>query len=712
MKKMILCILLTVGLIPFSGLKAEGIATANLIPVPAKVEWGSGALTLDSKFSIALKGAAESRVQGAVKRFADRLGKRTGVNVSGNAGSSDEASLVIEVADKGLPVQTVREDESYTLTVTPKQVKLSAPTPLGALHGLQTLLQLVRAEDKGWAFPSVTIQDKPRFAWRGLMIDACRHWQPMEVILRNLDGMEEAKLNVLHWHLSEDQGFRVESFKLPKLQEKGSDGKYYTQKQIKQVVDYARERGIRVVPEFDMPGHCTAILTAYPELASQPGPIQMERDWGIFYNCMNPSNEAVYTFLDTFVGEMTSLFPDEYYHIGGDEVNGVAWNSNLDIRDFMVEHDLRTNADLQAYFNSRLSKIVTKYKKKVVGWDEILQPDLPKTIVIQSWRGADSLVNAAQKGCDGILSSGYYLDMIQPASDHYIVDPLPTAKKKDKPVLTDLQAKHVLGGEACMWSEFVGPDTIDSRIWPRTLAVAERLWSPASVRDIDDFYRRMEAESGRLTEVGLTHETHYPIMLKHLAADGPTDHLKVLADVVEPVKYYHRGQYRKYNQAFPLDRLVDVAHPDSRTARHFRIQVDEFLAKAPELGKTAELETQLKAWASNHAALEPVLLKSDLARESALISKGLSEAGQVGLEAVQYLSSGKAAPSDWSSKANKVLDAAQKPDEAVQIVVIEPIRKLVLAASRWDKLKEGKGAQWLKALEEQVKAVTPHETMW
>ena len=219
------------------------------------------------------------------------------------------------------------------------------------------------------------------------MIDVGRHFIPLDVFKRNMDGMAAVKLNVFHWHLSENQGFRIESKKFPKLQEMGSDGLYYTQAEVRDLIAYARERGIRVVPEFDMPGHTTAWFVGYPELASGPGPYQIERQWGVFDPAMDPTEEETYKFLDKFIGEMAGLFPDQFFHIGGDEVNGKEWDANPKIQAFMRAHGLKDNDELQAYFNQRVQKIVAKHGKTMLGWDEILRPDLPKSIVIQSWRG-------------------------------------------------------------------------------------------------------------------------------------------------------------------------------------------------------------------------------------------------------------------------------------------------------------------------------------
>jgi hexosaminidase len=513
--------------------------------------------------------------------------------------------------------------------------------------------------------------------------------------------MAEAKLNVFHWHLSENQGYRVESKKFPKLQLRGSDGNYYTQKQVKEVVAYARERGIRVIPEFDMPGHTTAWLVGYPNLAAAPGPYKIERKFGVFDPAFDPTRENVYNFLDVFIGEMAGLFPDEYFHIGGDEVNGKQWDQNPDIQAFKKAHRLKTNADLQTYFNGRLSTIVTKHGKKMVGWDEVLSPGLPKDTVVQTWRGPQALAESASKGYDGILSDGYYLDHIRSAAFHYAVDPLPQNGS-----IGGAQRAHILGGEACMWGEYVSPETIDSRIWPRTLAVAERLWSPASVRDTADFYRRMGIESARLSQLGVKHESNYLPMLSRITGSAPVKSIKVLADVVEPVKFYERGRYGNYTMKTPLDHLVDAARPESEKARLFQLEVDKTISSAPDFGTMGGLKASLQEWAKNDKALKPLLRGSVNAREIAPLSRNLAISAQVGVEALRYLATGKSAPVTWGEMARKTLDKAQEPKAALTIAVIPGIRKLALAACQFEKIKGNQATAWNKALDKQVEATS------
>ena len=313
-----------------------------LMPMPAELQPGSGQLVLDPSFSVTTTGYTDARLQRAVNRFLNQLRFETGMlPLDMNQVRGPAATLVIRTGHASQEVQRLGEDESYILEITSSGASLRAPNPLGILHGLETFLQLVENVPSGFVVPAVSIEDQPRFPWRGLMIDVSRHFIPMEVLKRNLDGMAAVKINVFHWHLSDNQGFRIESKKFPKLQKMGSDGLYYTQEEARELVAYAADRGIRVVPEFDMPGHATSWFVGYPELASGKGPYAIERKWGVFDPAMNPTEERTYKFLDEFIGEMAHLFPDRYFHIGGDEVNGVEWSANPAIRAFMRAHGIK-----------------------------------------------------------------------------------------------------------------------------------------------------------------------------------------------------------------------------------------------------------------------------------------------------------------------------------------------------------------------------------
>jgi hexosaminidase len=643
----------------------------NLMPQPAQVSPREGRLAITDSFRISLSGYQEPRLRAAAQRLARRLARQTGIALTDRSEKApSQAALVIHCDHAGEPVQTVREDESYRLEVRTEQARLTAPTPVGVLRGMETFLQLVDLDTRGFGVAAVDINDRPRFRWRGLLMDASRHWMPVPVIKRNLDAMAAVKLNVLHWHLSDDQGFRMESRRFPELQRMGSDGNYYTQADVREVITYARERGIRVVPEFDMPGHTTSWFVSHPELASAPGPYVIERAWGIFDPAMNPTKAELYAFLDGFIGEMAALFPDEYFHIGGDEVNGKQWDRNPRIQAFMRRRGMKGNHDLQAYFNRRVLAIVRQHGKKMIGWDEILHPELPKDIVVQSWRGQKSLAEAARQGYMGILSFGYYLDHILPASFHYKVDPM----EGETAGLTEEQKSRILGGEACMWAEYVTPENVDSRIWPRAAAIAERLWSPQEVKDVESMYRRLARVSRQLEGLGLTQRSSYRPMLERLTNMNDAAPLKVLADVLEPVKFYERGETRPYTSFTPLNRLVDATRPESDAAREFARLLDQMSANR------AEIRKQLTLWRDNKAPLIPVMQRSALLQEAIPLAEDLAALATAGLEALDYVEAGKPAPQAWWDRQRALLDWAARPRAELLIMIVPSIRKLVEAA--------------------------------
>jgi hexosaminidase len=518
------------------------------------------------------------------------------------------------------------------------------------------------------------------------MIDVARRWQPIGVIERELDAMEVVKLNVLHLHLTDDQGFRIESLTHPELQAKGSDGLFFTQEQMRAIIAYAAARGIRVVPEFDIPGHATSWVVSHPELASLPGPYGIERQWGVFNPVLDPTNEATYALLGDFLGEMAALFPDKYIHIGGDENNGVQWNANPGIQDFIRAHGLRDNEGLHAYFNKRIAATLAKDGKQIVGWDEIANPELPHDCVIDSWRGSDALAISAESGFDGILSNGYYIDLCYPASDHYAADPVPASS-----TLTADQRRHVLGGEATMWAEWVTPETIDSRIWPRTAAIAERLWSQADVRDVPELYRRLAIVDARLVEAGALQERNKAVMLQHLVGENleipGIGSLRAFIGLVEPVKHYQRGQQQVWeNQLVPLVYLADAAQPESAVSREFSGRVDGLLFSGGGVDAAAagSMSDQMKEWSAEGKEVADTLAGNFPAlREAVVPAHVLSDACAVGDEATAALKAGTPLRPDRLAADFAVLDRCGEPNgAAVELPIIAPIRLLVAAAAK------------------------------
>ncbi len=596
-------------------------AELPLMPWPSQVSTGPGSLLIDSHFAVSLTGpgATDLRVKRSASRLEERLFRQTGIpQAPGPAPAKASLQIVVEHPKPG--IQQYNDDETYHLLITAEKATLTAKEPLGALRGMETFLQLIRASENGFSAPSADITDQPRFPWRGLSLDVSRHFLPVPAIRRTLDGMAAVKLNVLHWHLSDDQGFRAESKLHPLLQNKGSDGLFYTQTELRAVVEYARERGIRVVPEFDIPGHATSWFAGYPQLASGAGPYEIVREPGILLATMDPTKDSTYKFLDAFIGEMAAIFPDAFFHIGGDEVSPKGeWTNNPHITAFMRRNHLKDLAALQAEFNRRVQKIVATHGKRMEGWDEILDPDLPKSIVIQSWRGPKSLAEAAHHGYSGILSSGYYLDLMQPAAQHYAVDPM----KGETEALTAEEKKRILGGEAAMWEELATMENIDAKLWPRLAAIAERLWSPETVTDVDSMYRRLEATSRWLELQGIEHRSQPLFMLQRLAGAADIETLAKFAAILEPVKGYARHRNHKYSSLEPYNRLVDSLAPESDAGREFNQTKDRDILRA-----------RLTEWRANAEAVLPVLRATTLLSENVPLAERVVELCRRGLDAL------------------------------------------------------------------------------
>jgi hexosaminidase len=658
-----------------SPLAAQTPFVNTLMPAPAHLTASGGSFAWNASVTVGVPHFRDARLDDALARTLEQIERKTGVARQRDIGKSGSATIVIDVDGAGETIQSIDENESYTLTVTSSGAKLHAATVVGAMRGLTTLLQLVQTDGTGFFVPAVQIDDSPRFRWRGLMIDVGRHFEPVDVIKRNLDAMAAVKLNVFHWHLTEDQGFRIESKLYPELAASGSDGLYYTQEQAREIVAYARARGIRVVPEFDMPGHTRSGFVGHPELGSGPGPYTIRRQFGIDDTAMDPTREETYKFIDAFIGEMAGIFPDAYLHLGGDETNGVQWKNNPRIVAYMREHNMKDTEALQTYFSQRVLELVKKHNKHMVGWDEILNPELPTDAVIQSWRGAKSLVDAAKRGYQGILSQPYYLDGMKSAEEHYLSDPIPSGAD-----LTDAERKLVLGGEVCMWGEHLNQLSIDSRIWPRTAAIAERFWSPESLRDVDDMYRRLDVESLRIEALGLTHLTHEDAALREIAGTEDTAALRVFSSVLQPIPFHDRYKAQHTDQITPLDNLVDAVRPDPPSRHRVAVLVRELLA-SPSSNQQArtELERAFKSWAAAAPTVETQMAGSPLLAIARPRAQQLSQFAETGEEALHYLGDSKA-PAGWKKTKLAQIEAAKQEQALVRFTFLDPLEQLIKAA--------------------------------
>ena len=686
---------------------AQEPATLNLLPVPAHIQQNPGRFRITGKFTMSVKGqSTDTILYRAANRAYQALNRKTG-SIFGQQYISPgdtltQASMQVLVSVKASVAPGV--DESYTLIVDAAHVSLTAPNTIGALRGLQTLLQLCSLDDQGYYFPGLSMTDAPRFQWRGLMIDVARHFISIDEIKRNIDAMAAVKMNVLHWHLTDDEGFRVESKLFPLLQARGSNGDYYTRAQLREIVQYADERGIMIVPEFDMPGHSQSWFAGYPELASQPGPYRPgpRGQWqnehpdpnrpkgsgiaDMIANLEAPTfdatNEKVYAFLDKFLGEMATIFPAAYVHIGADENNGLAWRFNPAIATWMKRHQMQNTDELQRYFVSRVHEILQKHHREMIGWEEIYNEKLPKDAIIHKWipenigivKSSGTAADFTAHGYRALISEGFYLDIFMPASIHY-----------NNPSFAGVNSPDLLGGEAAQWTEQADNENISGRIWPRAGAIAERLWSPASVNDIDDMYRRLFVLSHQLDGQGLSHLSNYERALRRVANNEQTEYVKVLTDVLTPVKGYQKlisgmmkGPSASY-QTTPLTSVSDIVFVDSETKRKFRMLVKAYLETHDKKTEN-EIKSYLVAWQDNDAHLQQLFAGNKRLMDIQDHSKNLSLAAAIGLEALEHADKAGSPDTAWIRQQAIALGSYAKVHGDTEIAVLPEITALVNGA--------------------------------
>jgi hexosaminidase len=678
-----ICISITAG--------AQLPATLSLMPLPKSVTVQNGRFSMNSGFTVAVHADQTDTICFlAVNSMFQTLNRRTALffpqeNISPKD-KNDSANLVITVRNKsGVKIGV---DESYRIQVNTRQIRLAAATTIGALRGMQTIIQLLTNDESGFYFPIVNIEDAPRYAWRGLTIDVSRHFIPLDNLKRNLDAMSTVKMNVLHLHLSDDEGFRVESKVFPKLQNEGSNGDYYTQQEIRDLVTYATNRGIIVVPEFDMPGHSTSWFAGYPEFATQTGPYKPGPPYKLDRNdslspmklmqivqttpfpAFNPVNESVYKFLDTLIGEMSSLFPAPYFHIGADETNGVAWKQDSGIVQFMRKNNFADTRELQAYFVDRVQKLVAKHGKKTIGWDELFSKNLSKDVIVQVWShfSAPTFTHEiTSQGNPVIFSKGFYLDQFMPAYIHNNID---------------LPADEILGGEAAQWTEIADAENIETRIWPRAAAIAEKFWSSKTTTDPMDLYRRLFITSNQLYEGGLLHISNYERMVFRFSSGYNYQDTKRLMDVLTPVKGYKRmfalmSMPPSFSyQSAPFIRAADIAWVDPEVKWKFRKNVTEFLQTKSTASEMA-IRYQLMLWSKNYDQLKPLFESAPVAKEIVQHSKNLSALSSVCLQAMDFLKTGKQSGEQWLKDQQILLESAKGNYGEVELSVIPEMTALI-----------------------------------
>ncbi len=514
-----------------------------IVPKPVMLETTGGDFTITAKTKILVENDS-SDAAGAGKYLAGMFYRGTGLNLpvgrlTGGISTRDAIVLTTKGADARLG------SEGYRLNVTDDSISIVAQEGAGLFYGVQTLLQLlppqVFSQDHtnkriSWTVPCVQIEDKPRFRWRGLHIDPARHFQKKEDVLRFIDTMVLHKFNVLHFHLTDDQGWRIEIKQYPKLtevgawrkedgfgldpkalsffDEKGRYGGFYTQKDIQEIVAYAAARYITVVPEIEMPGHALAALAAFPELSCTVGPFEVACGGGIFKDVYCAGNDQVFEFLDNVLAEVIELFPSKYIHVGGDECPKDRWKNCPKCRQRIKDEGLKDEHELQSWFISRIERFLNSKGKTIIGWDEILEGGLAPNAAVMSWRGMSGGIAAAKAGHDVVMTptSHCYLDYYQakgnepkaiggflPIETVYSLEPVPEE-------LTEDQKKHILGVQGNLWSEYIpNLSHLEYMAYPRACALSEVAWTPAEKRDWNDFESRLIHHLTRLSERGVNY---------------------------------------------------------------------------------------------------------------------------------------------------------------------------------------------------------------
>jgi hexosaminidase len=509
------------------------LADAQILPQPVSVTAGSGAFTLRPDTRV----VADPAAQQTAAMLTGWLGRATGYALVATADADADNTISLRV-DRSLGRLG---DEGYILEVTPARVSIRAPREAGVFYGAQSLRQLfppaifASAPQKGvqWTAPAVRIEDQPRFRWRGAMLDVSRHFSPKDFVLRFIDLMAVHKLNTFHWHLTDDQGWRIEIRKYPRLTEVGGwrketrlghernsphgfdkkpHGGFYTQKEIREVVEYARQRYINVVPEIEMPGHAQAAIAAYPELGVSGQPLDVWTRWGVNPNIFNPSEKTI-LFLQDVLTEVLELFPSPFIHVGGDEAVKDQWKASPPVQARIRELGLKDEHEMQSYFIRRMDSFLAAKGRRLIGWDEILEGGLAPGATVMSWRGIEGGITAAKAGHDVVMSptTHVYLDYAQsqspgelpniggnlPLETVYSFDPVP-------PVFTPEEARRVLGAQGNIWTEYIpSPGHVEYMAYPRLVAVAEVTWTPVARKNYADFLARMAVHEQRLQHLNV-----------------------------------------------------------------------------------------------------------------------------------------------------------------------------------------------------------------
>ncbi|MDP4174529.1 MAG: family 20 glycosylhydrolase [Bacteroidota bacterium] len=494
----------------------------SFIPMPDKIEWIKGEFLLSNNIYVSSSNADLE------KYLISQTKSLTGIELKHATKTFSGKKIVLKTGK----LKNGTNKEAYSLSVSEKQIEITGNTEEGVFRGIQTFFQLIpplaKSENASAsvAIPLCKISDSPAFSWRGLMLDCSRHFMTKDFIKRYIDILAYYKFNTLHWHLTDDQGFRIEIKKYPKLTQVGgfrkeadgtTYGGYYSQEDIKEIVSYAKSRFINIVPEIDMPGHSLAALASYPENSCTGGPFEVTNIWGVMKDIYCPGRDSTFTFVEGILDEIVNLFPGKYIHIGGDEAPKDRWKECPKCQARIKSEGLKDEHELQSYFVKRIASYLASKGKKVIGWDEVLQGGLAPGIFVQSWQSFQGAIDAAKQKHYVICSPASHTYLNGDPSDldlriAYSFQPIP----RD---LTKEEGKFVLGGEACLWTEQAPQETVDSKLFPRILALSEVFWKNPQNKDYDGFYSRLQKSYEDLSALGIKYGRESKIFTSSTAYD-------------------------------------------------------------------------------------------------------------------------------------------------------------------------------------------------
>lgn len=512
----------------------------NIIPKPQNIKILEGDFILNASTKI----LCDEQTRLIAEYFADEIENRYNLKIKVEKSSGGSANNVIDLHLSKLDHSNSKE--AYHLNITRDRILLIANEPNGIFYGIQSLRQLLPVEKllsstNELSVPAVYIKDYPRFVHRGLNLDCCRHFMDKEFVKRYIDLLAYHKMNVLHWHLTEDQAWRIEIKKYPELTDIGAFrkyddgtvyGGYYTQSDIKEVVEYAASRFITVIPEIELPGHSTAAIATYPHLSCTGGPFDVGTLWGIYKDIYCAGNDETFTFLEDVFSEVIELFPSTYIHIGGDEAPKDRWKECPKCQQRIKDEGLADEHELQSYFVTRIEKFLNSRGRQIIGWDEILEGGLAPGATVQSWRGTKGAIEAAKMGHDVIVSptSHCYFDYSIEITDVpkvYSFDPVP-------PELSTEEVKHVLGTEGNMWTEYAPQEVVDHRLFPRIVALSEVAWTELQNKNYDDFNNRLQKHYDKLDELNVNYAFEISPVIIHPVFDKITNTFIVTLENQQP----------------------------------------------------------------------------------------------------------------------------------------------------------------------------------